>query len=129
MSGFLPKAKAASNAALETLARRRAKGMNTIVGLDAPPYTGFDVELWAKCNKSRILVWLGRFDQASILLNEIFEAKGTQRETPIEQSIAHLSSVELACHWEAPAVAHPHASQIRKYARQTQIPYLRVYAA
>lgn len=129
MSGFLLKAKSASNQALETLARRRANGVNTIVGLDAPPHTGFDVELWVKCNKSRILVWLGRFDQASILLGEVFAAKGTQRETPIEQSIAHLSSVELACHWMRPAVAHRHASQITNYARETHIPYLRVYAA
>jgi class 3 adenylate cyclase len=129
MSGFLLKAEAASNAALETLSIRRAKGVNTIVGLDAPPHTGFDVELWIKCNKSRILVWLCRFDQAKLLVNEVFEAKGTERETPIEQSIAHLASVELACHHQDYAAANWHAGQVKRYARRAEIPYLRVYAS
>ena len=128
MSGFLLKAEAACDAALKTLAIRRRKGINGIVGLDSPPYTSFDVELWINCLKARILVWLGRFDEANILLGEAFRAEGTNREAPVVQYIAYLASVELACHRNDPVAAHRHAERIRAYADQSDIPYLHVYA-
>jgi class 3 adenylate cyclase/tetratricopeptide (TPR) repeat protein len=128
MSGFLPKAEAACDAALKTLAIRQRQGINGIVGLDSPPYTSFDVELWINCLKARILVWLGRFDEANILLGEAFRAEGTYREAPVVQYIAHLASVELACHRNDPVAAHRHAERIRAYADQSDIPYLHVYA-
>jgi class 3 adenylate cyclase/tetratricopeptide (TPR) repeat protein len=128
MSGFLLKAEAACDAALKTLAIRRRQGINGIVGLDSPPYTSFDVELWINCLKARILVWLGRFDEANILLDEAFRAEGTYREAPVVQYIAYLASVELACHRNDPAAAHRHAERIRAYADQSDIPYLHVYA-
>lgn len=128
MSGLLPKAEAACNTALETLAVRRRRGVNGIVGLDAPPYTSFDVELWINCLKAEILVWQGRFDDASALLEEAFQVEGTTREAPVVQYIAHLASVELACHVKDPVRARRHADRIRAYADQSEIPYLRVNA-
>jgi adenylate cyclase len=128
MSGFLPKAEAACDAALKTLAVRQRQGMNGIVGLDSPPYTSFDVELWINCMKARVLVWLGRFDEANILLAEAFLAEGTNREAPVVQFIAYLASVELACHQNDPVAAHRHADRIRAYANRSDIPYLHVYA-
>jgi adenylate cyclase len=128
MSGFLPKAEAACDAALKTLAIHRQRGFNGIVGLDSPPYTSFDVELWIKCLKARILVWLCRFDEASILLGEAFRAEGTNREAPVVQYIAYLASVELACHRNDSVAADWHSERIRAYADQSGIPYLRVYA-
>jgi class 3 adenylate cyclase/tetratricopeptide (TPR) repeat protein len=128
MSGFLLKAEAACDAALKTLAIRQRQGFNGIVGLDSPPYTSFDVELWINCLKGRILVWLGRFDEANILLGEAFRAEGTSREVPVVQYIAYLASVELACHRNDPVAAHRHAARIRAYADQSDIPYLHVYA-
>jgi adenylate cyclase len=127
MSGFLLKAEAACDAALKTLATHRRR-FNGIVGLESPPYTSFDVELWIKCLKARILVWLGRFDEANILLGEAFRAEGTNREAPVVQYIAYLASVELACHRNDSVAAHSHAERIRAYADQSRIPYLRVYA-
>lgn len=128
MSGFLLKAEAACNAALKTLTVRQRQGVNGIVGLDSPPYTSFDVELWIICLKAQILVWLGRFDEATSLLAEAFQAEGTTREAPVVQYIAHLASVELACHRKDPVAAHRHAERIRAYARQSGIPYLHVNA-
>ena len=128
MSGFLLKAEAACNTALGTLAVRHRQGVNGIVGLDAPPYTSFDVELWINCLKAQILVWLGRFDEASALLYEAFRAEGTKREAPVVQYIAHLASVELACHRRDPVGARRHAERIRAYADQSDLPYLRVNA-
>jgi adenylate cyclase len=128
MSGFLLKAEAACDAALKTLAVRQRQGINGIVGLESPPYTSFDVELWINCLKARILVWLGRFDEANILLGEAFRAEGTDREAPVVQYIAYLASVELACHRNDPVAAHRHAARIRAYADQSDIPYLHVYA-
>jgi adenylate cyclase len=128
MSGFLLKAEAACDAALKTLAIHRRRGFNGIVGLDSPPYTSFDVELWIKCMKARILVWLGRFDEANILLGEAFRVEGTNREAPVVQYIAYLASVELACHRNDSVAAHRHAERIRVYADQSDIPYLHVYA-
>lgn len=128
MSGFLLKAEAACNAALKTLAVRQRQGINGIVGLDSPPYTSFDVELWINCLKAQILVWLGRFDEASLLLEKAFRAEGTKREAPVVQYIAHLASVELACHRSDPVAAHRHAGRIRAYADQSDIPYLHVNA-
>jgi tetratricopeptide (TPR) repeat protein len=128
MSGFLTKAEAACDAALKTLAVRRKQGANGIVGLDSPPYTSFDVELWINCMKARILVWLGRFDEANILLAAAFQAEGTHREAPVVQFIAYLALVELACHQNDPVAAHQHAARIRAYANRSEIPYLNVYA-
>jgi adenylate cyclase len=128
MSGFLLKAEAACDAALKTLAIHYRRGFNGIVGLDSPPYTSFDVELWIKCLKARILVWLGRFDDANILLDEAFRVEGTNREAPVVQYIAYLASVELACHRNDSVAAHRHAARIQAYADQSDIPYLQVYA-
>jgi adenylate cyclase len=128
MSGFLWKAETAADAALRTMAIRRRQGINGIVGLDAPPYTSFDIELWISCLKAQLLVWLGRFDEAAVLLAEAFEAEGTKREAPVVQCIAHLTSVHLACHRNDPVAAHRHAGRIRAYADQSDIPYLNVYA-
>ncbi len=127
-SGLLPKAEAACNTALETLAIRQRRGVNSIVGLDAPPYTSFDVGLWINCLKAQILVWQGRFDDASALLDEAFQAEGTKREAPVVQYIAHLASVELACHAKDGPRARRHADRIRAYAEQSEISYLRVNA-
>ena len=129
MSGLLPKAEAACNTALETLAVRRRRGVNGVVGLDAPPYTSFDVELWINCLKAEILVWQGRFDEGSALLDEVFQAEGTKREAPVVQYIAHLASVELACHARDAARARRHADRIRAYADESEIPYLQVQCA
>lgn len=128
MSGLLPKAEAACNTALETLAVRQRRGVNGIVGLDAPPHTSFDVELWINCLKAQILVWLGRFADANVLLDEAFQAEGTKREAPVVQYIAHLASVELACYAKDAARARRHADRIQVYADQSEIPYLRVNA-
>jgi len=128
MSGFLLKAEAACDAALRTLTIHYRRGFNGIVGLDSPPYTSFDVELWIKCLKARILVWLGRFDDANILLDEAFRVEGTNREASVVQYIAYLASVELACHRNDSVAAHRHAARIQAYADQSDIPYLQVYA-
>jgi adenylate cyclase len=128
MSGFLLKAETACDAALKTLTIHYRRGFNGIVGLDSPPYTSFDVELWIKCLKARILVWLGRFDDANILLDEAFRVEGTNREAPVVQYIAYLASVELACHRNDSVAAHRHAARIQAYADQSDIPYLQVYA-
>jgi hypothetical protein len=128
MSGVLPKAEAACNTALQTLAVRQRRGVNGIVGLDAPPHLSFDVELWINCLKAQVLVWLGRFDDANALLDEAFQAEGTEREAPVVQYLAHLASVELACHAKDAARARRHADRIRAYADQSEIPYLRVNA-
>jgi class 3 adenylate cyclase/tetratricopeptide (TPR) repeat protein len=128
MSGFLPKAVAACDAALKTLAIRQRQGINGIVGLDSPPYTSFDVELWINCMKARILVWLGRFDEANILLAEAFRVEGTNREAAVVQFIAYLASVELACYRKDRVAAQRYAERIRDYADQSDVPYLRVHA-
>lgn len=73
-------------------------------------------------------MWLGRFDEANILLGEAFRAEGTNREAPVVQYIAYLASVELACQRNDPVAAHRHAARIRAYADQSDIPYLHVYA-
>jgi class 3 adenylate cyclase/tetratricopeptide (TPR) repeat protein len=128
MGGFLLKAEAACDAALKTLAIRQRQGISGIVGLDSPPYTSFDVELWISCLKARVLVWLGRFDEANILLAKAFRAEGTNREAAVVQFIAYLASLELACYRKDRVAAQRYAERIRDYADQSEVPYLRVQA-
>jgi adenylate cyclase len=128
LAGFLSKAKAASELALDMMAVRRRQGGNAIVGIDAPPYVGFDVEKWIKCQRARLLLWLGRFEEAEAWLADACQVDETSTDTAVVQYIPHLALVELACYRNEPATARRHAEQIVAYAELSDAPYLRVQA-
>lgn len=128
LAGYLLRSEAANDAALATVAEQRRLGDNAVMGLDAAPFTGFDIEHWIKCQRARLLLWLGRIDEAESWLADVLKAEGTRSEAAVVQYIPHFALIELACSRNDPQTAHRHAGRILAYAEQSGVPYMRVQA-
>ena len=88
---------------------------------------GFDIEHWIKCFRTRVLVRLGRFDEARARIAEVLPID-PERITPVVQFIPHAASVEMAWALGEPDMARRHAARVDELARQSAMPYLRVTA-
>jgi adenylate cyclase len=127
MSGRLHEALNAGEVALATIAEQGGFDGNVTLGLNPNQILGFDVEHWIKCQRTRILVRLGRFHEAEQRLAEVLQAV-PERVASVVQFIPHFASVELALGIGNPALARPHAAKIAELAEESATPYLRVAA-
>jgi tetratricopeptide (TPR) repeat protein len=127
MSGRLNEALNAGAVALAAIAEQGGFETNVTMGLNANQILGFDVEHWIKCLKTRILVRLGRFDEAEQWLAEVLQT-APDGVSPAVQFIPHVASVEMAWGRGDPDLAHRHAARVAEMAEQSAMPYLRVAA-
>lgn len=127
MSGRFNEALEAGDVALTTIAEQGGFHSSVTLGLNPNQILGFDVEHWVKCLRTRILVGLGRFDEAERRIAEILQAE-PERVVAVVQFIPHFASVELAWGEGRPELATPHAARIAELAELSGTPYLRVAA-
>jgi tetratricopeptide (TPR) repeat protein len=88
---------------------------------------GFDVEHWAKCLRTRILVWMGRFDDAKLWIDRVSQVNPEIVDFVV-QFIPHCAAVELAWHTGDEAFARKHAAIVAAFAERSGTPYLHVMA-
>jgi class 3 adenylate cyclase/tetratricopeptide (TPR) repeat protein len=127
MSGRLHEALNAGEVALSTISEQGGFDNSVTLGLNPNQILGFDVEHWVKCLRTRILVRLGRFDEAERRLAEVLQSV-PERVASVVQFIPHFASVEMAWGLGKPALARPHAAVVAELAKQSGMPYLQVAA-
>ena len=127
LSGRLTEAIAANDASLAAFARADRRHGQLLPGLTVNQVFGFDVEHWAKCLRTRILVWLGRFDDARLWIDRVSQINPEVVDLVV-QFIPHCAAVELAWHTDDDAFASKHATIVAAFAEQSGTPYLHVMA-
>ena len=125
MAGRLNEALNAGAVALSAIAEQGGFESSVTLGLNANQILGFDVEHWIKCVRTRILVRLGRFEEAKARLAEVLQT-APERIAPVVRFIPHFASVEMAWGIGDPDLARKHAAQVAELAEQSAMPYLRV---
>jgi len=126
MAGRLQDALDAGAVALSVIHEQGGLETSPIIGgLNANQLMGFDVEYWMKCFRTRILVWLGSFDEARARIAELLPI---ERMTPVVQFIPHAALVEMAWALGDQNLARRHAAKVAELAEQSAMPYLRVRA-
>ncbi|MBR0989759.1 AAA family ATPase [Bradyrhizobium japonicum] len=117
-AGLLREALAASDAALA--------GASGITDFEHQ-FLGYNVEHWILSLRGRILVRLGRFDEARLCLDRILAIDPTLID-PTVQFIANLGYVDLAWCLDDSAMASTHAWRVIELATRQASPYLRAYS-
>jgi tetratricopeptide (TPR) repeat protein len=127
LAGQLREALAANDVALETTADQQGPDGKIVLGLNISQLLGFDVEYWSKCRRARMLVWLGRFDEAEQWLTRVLQVE-PERIDPHVQFSPHTAGVELAWHLGDARLAEQHVHMVDEYLAQSPTPYLHVVA-
>jgi class 3 adenylate cyclase/tetratricopeptide (TPR) repeat protein len=117
-AGMLNEALAANSAAIG--------GISRIEKFDHQ-FLGYSVEHWAMGLRGRILVRLGRFEEAEKCFNLLLGIEENLLD-PTARLIPHLGYVDLAWCLGDPALAERHASRLAQIAEKHESPYLRVFA-
>ena len=90
-------------------------------------FMGFNVEHWMLGMRGRLLIRLGRFDEAHEHLRRLL-ALGDALVDPVLLQIVHYTFVDLACcNGDAP-LAQEHAAIVSEIADRHRNPYMRVMA-
>ena len=97
-------------------------------GFDFRRLIGFDPEHWLCAQRSRLLVWLGRFADAQAAITALEAGEATAGEVAVVKFIPHLAAAELGYWTNRPTLARAHVMQLDEYARRVRLPYLRVVA-
>ena len=126
-SGRLMDAIAANDMALTAFAARDEQPAPATSGITLNQLFGFDVEHWVKCLRTRILVWLGRFEEADLWIARVTQVDPAAIDHVV-QFIPHFAAVELAWHRGDARSAEQHANIVGDYAEQSTLPYLRIRA-
>ena len=113
---------------------REALAANDLALAGAPNITQFDhqflgysVDHWILSLRSRILVRLGRFDEARRSFDQILAIEPALID-PTVRFIANLGYVDLAWCLDDPALADEHARRVADLARRQGSAYLRAYS-
>lgn len=117
-AGFLEKALAANDVVLAHA--------DKIESFDHA-FMGFNVEHWALGMRGRLLVRLGRSEEARAHLRRLV-ALGDTLVDPVLLQIAHYTCVDLACCNDDAALAQAHAAIVAEIADKHRNPYMRVFA-
>ncbi|HSV60926.1 MAG TPA: AAA family ATPase [Variovorax sp.] len=116
-AGLLHEALAASDAALAEIG-----------GADAgEQFLGYRTENWALNLRGRVLVRLGRFDEARECFQKMLSIPASELD-PTVRFIAHMGSLEIALAQADTSRTDEHALQVELIARQQPNSYLRVFA-
>ncbi len=118
LAGFLEDALAANG--------RAQRDIDSIDAFDEE-FCGLNVEQWMNSLRGRILVRLGRFDEAERGLRDLLAIEATLLD-PAVRFIPHLALVDLGYFRRDPALATEHARRIGEIAERGRSPYLQVYA-
>lgn len=116
-AGMLKEALARNNEAYELLAG---------AGASDNAFLGFDVEHWSESLRGRILLRLGRLDEARACFDSMI---GREFVDPTVQFIPHFGYLELASHLDDLDLAERHATNVEALAARHGSAYLRVFAA
>ncbi|MGC2776455.1 MAG: adenylate/guanylate cyclase domain-containing protein [Bradyrhizobium sp.] len=127
MSGRVREALSAAETAQEAIARQSGFDSDVTLGLNPNQIMGFDVEYWIRCLKARMLVQLGRFDDAEQELTGLL-SNVDQQVAPIVRFIPHFASVELGWATHRAAIVQEHSARVSEIAEQSGTPYIRVAA-
>ena len=117
-AGLLNDALDANNAALE--------GVNQVEAFDHR-FLGYTVEHWLMTLRGRILVRLGRFDEADRCLGALIDIEDSLGD-PTVQFLPHYGYVDLAWCLGDGRLAQKHAERVAEIAAKHGSPYLRVFA-
>jgi len=117
-AGMLNEALAANSAAIE--------GIPWIEKFDHQ-FFGYSVEHWAISLRGRILVRLGRFEEAEQCFDQVLGVEENLLD-PTARMIPHLGYVDLAWCRRDSALAERHALRVAQIAERHESPYLRVFA-
>lgn len=123
LAGLLREALTANEASLAGTADQEGPGGKFVLGLNTSQLLGFDVDYWSKCRRPRMLVWLGRFDEAEQWLSRVLQVE-PERIDPHVQFSPHTAAVELAWHLGNAVLAERHARMVDEYLAQSPTPYL-----
>jgi class 3 adenylate cyclase/tetratricopeptide (TPR) repeat protein len=91
-------------------------------------FLGYSVEHWAMALRGRILVRLGRFEDAATLLDSMLDIEQDLVD-PTLLLIPHLGYVDMAWCLDDATMADKHARRIGEIADRYQNPYLQVFAS
>ena len=117
-AGMLEQALAANTAALQ--------GMGAIDRFDRE-WIGFSVDHWVTGMRARLLIRLGRLNEAEECLQQLL-IQGQSSNDPVIMQFAHFGYVDLAVCRQDAALAQTHASRVAVIATKHEGPYLRVFA-
>jgi adenylate cyclase len=128
LAGLFNEALTENDSALAIIAEKRNLEGHITLGLSVRQLLGFDVEHWIKCTRTRILVGLGRFDEANDVIESLLRLAPSRIDPAVIQIIPHVALVEIAWWRDDPVTARENTRRVNEYAEQTAIPYLRVAA-
>jgi tetratricopeptide (TPR) repeat protein len=128
LAGLLRQALEVNDAAMAAAAEEQYRSSAGIVfGLSASRIFGYDTAQWRLCIRVRILVMLGRIEEAESTLSRALEIDPASI-TFVVQHNAHAAAIDLAWHAGDAARAARHAAEVVGYADQSGSDYLRVMA-
>jgi len=127
MAGLLNDGYVANDAALAAIAEHRQSDPGGIIGLTAGPQADMNFERYSLCLRARLLIWLGRFEQAETSIS-LLEADTRTPDAAFPDYLLHLARVEMAWFSGEAGPARIHAARITQYADRTQTSYLQVAA-
>jgi len=117
-AGLLEQGLDANNAALQ--------GVAHIDQFDRE-FIDFSIEQWLYGIRARLLIRMGRLEEAKTCLQQMEVADGGLNDPVIEQ-IAHYLYVELALCFRDTALAQKHSARVSKIAQEHKSPYSRAFA-
>jgi len=117
-AGLLEQGLDANNAALQ--------GVASIDQFDRE-FIDFSIEQWLYGIRARLLIRMGRLEEAKTCLQQMEVADGGLNDPVIEQ-IAHYLYVELALCFRDTALAQKHSARVSKIAQEHKSPYSRAFA-
>ncbi len=110
---------------IEAQSRRRNDGI--VLGLNPSQIFGFDVPQWLRCLRVRLLIFLGRFEEAEASIQIALDAD-RGNIAAVVQYLVHVGAVDLAWHRGDARTADRHTDEVARYAAQSGVPYLHVAA-
>lgn len=90
-------------------------------------FFGFSIEQWVLSLRARLLVRLGRADEARRCLAELVEHEARSREPPVP-GMSHTGFVDLAALLGDAQLARDHAAHLRSIAQKYGTPYVQAFA-
>jgi adenylate cyclase len=90
-------------------------------------FFGFSVEQWVLSLRARILIRMGRAEEARECLDELLDRTASSREPPVP-GMSHLGFVDLAWLLKDADLAREHARELPKIAERYGTPYVSVFS-